>query len=178
MPIPIGTIAQNLQEAVYPAEAVACGDIVTSRLFRTAYRVVASPEYLSNSPVIAKPEDLAEHACTLFTLPQFRTEWLFRSCAGSGPDRIVSVPISGGTAVSSALSLRSVALGGGGPALLADWLIGEDVSAGRLIDVLPDHEATATTFDTAAWIMYPSRAYLPKKVRVTIDFLKERLGRL
>lgn len=88
------------------------------------------------------------------------------------------MPISGGTAVSSSLSLRSVALGGGGPALLADWLIGEDVSAGRLIDVLPDHEATATTFDTAAWIMYPSRAYLPKKVRVTIDFLKERLGRL
>jgi DNA-binding transcriptional LysR family regulator len=80
------------------------------------------------------------------------------------------------TVVSSALSLRSIVLSGSGPALLADWLVGEDIAAGRLVDVLPDYEAAATTFDTAAWIMYPSRSYLPQKVRVMIDFLRERAG--
>jgi DNA-binding transcriptional LysR family regulator len=32
--------------------------------------------------------------------------------------------------------------------------------------------ATATDFDTAAWVLYPSRAYVPRKVRAFIDFLK------
>ncbi len=154
------------------------GDVVASRLFPTTYRVVASPEYLSNASTIAKPEDLAEHACTLFALPEFRSEWRFKSRARKNLDEVIAVSIPGGTVVSSALSLRSVVLGGGGPALLADWLIGEDVSAGRLVDVLPDYEATATSFNTAAWILYASRAYLPQKVRVTIDFLRERLGRI
>lgn len=152
------------------------GDVVASRLFPTTYRVVASPEYLSNASIVSEPQDLADHACTLFALPEYRSEWLFRARTGNKRSEPVAVPISGGTVVSSALSLRSVVLGGGGPALLADWLIGEDVTAGRLIDILPDYEAAATSFETAAWIIYPSRAYLPQKVRVTIDFLRKRLG--
>ena len=33
-------------------------------------------------------------------------------------------------------------------------------------------EVTATDFSTAAWILYPSRAYVPRKVRTFIDFMK------
>lgn len=43
------------------------------------------------------------------------------------------------------------------------------------MDVFPDYHVTATDFDSAAWLLYPSRAYLPNKVRVMIDFLKQRL---
>jgi DNA-binding transcriptional LysR family regulator len=35
----------------------------------------------------------------------------------------------------------------------------------------------ARSRETAAWILYPSRAYLPQKVRVMVDFLKEKLRR-
>ncbi|MEL7449482.1 MAG: LysR family transcriptional regulator [Pseudomonadota bacterium] len=151
------------------------GDIVATRLFRTAYRVVASKAYLEQAPPIKKPEDLEHHACTVFQLPAYRSAWKFKKRNGRQRGGVQAVPITGGTVVSSALSLRSVVLGGGGPALLADWLVADDIADGRLVDVLPGYDATATTFDTAAWLLYPSRAYLPQKVRVTIDFLKQQL---
>ena len=44
------------------------------------------------------------------------------------------------------------------------------------LGLFPAHAATATGFDTTAWALYPSRAYLPAKVRVTIDFLRAALA--
>lgn len=152
------------------------GDVVATRLCTTAYRVVASPAYLARVPAIAHPHDLATHGCTVFALPSFRTEWAFRARRRALDQAPETVKIRGDLVVSSALSLRSLVLDGAGPALLADWLIGDDLTAGRLVDLCPDHEVTATAFDTAAWLMYPSRSYLPHRVRATIDFLKARLG--
>lgn len=153
------------------------GDVVTTRLFATAYRVVASPQYLESAASIEKPADLAHHACTVFSLPAFRSEWRFRKRDGRGHRQSHVVEISPGIAVSSALSLRSIVLAGGGPALLADWLVDDDIAAGRLVDVLPGYDVTATDFDTGAWLVYPTRAYLPRKVRAAIDFLTTELRR-
>jgi len=89
---------------------------------------------------------------------------------------VSAVPIDGEVIISNALALRACALLGMGPALLANWLIEDDIAQGRLIDPFPNHAVTATDFDTAAWLLYPSRAYLPNKVRVMIDFLKQKLG--
>lgn len=61
--------------------------------------------------------------------------------------------------------------------LLADWHLDDDIAQGRLVDLFPHHEVTATTFDTAAWLLYPSRNYLPHKVRATIEFLRKHLGK-
>lgn len=59
-----------------------------------------------------------------------------------------------------------------GLTLLPNWLIDEDLRAGTLIDIFPDYDVTAPNFSTAAWLVYPSRAYVPLKVQVFIDFLK------
>ena len=64
---------------------------------------------------------------------------------------------------------------GVGPALLPDWLIEAGLRAAALIDVFPDHEVAATEFDTAAWLLYPSRTLLAPKTRVAIDFFRARL---
>ncbi len=77
--------------------------------------------------------------------------------------------------ISSALALRQCALAGMGPTLLANWLIDDDIAQGRLIGPYPNHHVTATDFETAAWLLYPSRAYLPNKVRVMVEFLKQNL---
>jgi len=149
------------------------GDMVVSRLFDTRYRVCASPDYLRAAPPLETPAQLVAHRCLVFTMPAFRSDWIFRDAVG----REEVVAVDGDLAISSALSLRSAALGGAGPALLADWLIRDDLRDGRLVDVFPDHDVTATTFDTAAWLVYPSRAHLPQKVRVMIDFLQQQLKR-
>ncbi|MFA6125255.1 MAG: LysR substrate-binding domain-containing protein [Sphingomonas sp.] len=75
----------------------------------------------------------------------------------------------------SPLALRDAALAGLGPALLPDWLIGQNLRDRSLIDCFPTMRATATDFTTGAWLIYPSRNFLPNKVRVTIDFLRRHL---
>ena len=146
--------------------------LVGVKLVNTRYHVCVSPAYLAQGKPLRVPEDLSAHPCLLFTLPEFRSRWLFRDQAGA----VRSVSINGDVVISNALALRTCALSGLGPALLADWLIGEDIAQGRLIDPFPDYSVTVTDFDTAAWLLYPSRTFLPNKVRVMIDFLKQKLG--
>ena len=61
------------------------------------------------------------------------------------------------------------------PALLADWLAGPDLAAGRLVDRFPRHDVAAMSFESGVWLVYPSRAHLPRRARAVIDFLKETL---
>lgn len=146
-------------------------DLVTTKLFDTRYHICASPAYLQTHTPPALPQDLQQHSCLLFALPEFRSRWLFRD----QHNVIEEVPVHGDISILSALALRECALAGLGPVLLANWLIGKDIAAGTLIDLFPQHHVTATDFATAIWLVYPSRTHLPSKVRVMIDFLKQQL---
>lgn len=148
-------------------------NLIGLTLFDTRYRVCASPAWAERAGPIAAPTALAEFDCLLFDLPEFRTRWRFRQVPGAE----VQVQVRGAVVISNALALRTCCLAGMGPALLPDWLIDDDIADGRLCDLLPAYQVTATDFDTAARLLYPSRAFLPNKVRVAIDFLREQLGR-
>ncbi len=120
-----------------------------------------------------KPADLSVVASLLFTYPDFRSRWLFRNSRNV----VTEVPVRGDILISNALALRECALADLGPALLPNWLIDEDIAKRRLVHLFPTYDATATTFDTAAFVLYPNRAFLPTKVRLTIDFLRQQLLR-
>lgn len=151
--------------------AAPSGDLISSRLMRTRYRVCASPSYLAANGTLSSPTDLSTRDCLCFALPDYRTRWRFRQADGAP----FEVPVSGSIVIANALSLKRAAMDGLGPVLLANWLVDAEISDGRLVDLFPDHECTATTFETGAWALYPSRSYLPRKVRAMIDFLRERL---
>jgi DNA-binding transcriptional LysR family regulator len=149
------------------------GDLVGSRLFDTIYRVCASPAYLKNAPRLRRPADLSAVPCLLLVFPGFSFRWLFRDSRGA----VTEIPVKGDILLSDALALRQCALGGLGPVLLPNWLIDDDIANRRLVNLFPTYRATATTFDTAAFFLYPNRAFLPNKVRLTIDFLRQQLAR-
>lgn len=143
------------------------GDLVATRLMATRYRVVASPTYLDGAGSLAGPCDLADRQCLLLTLPGYRSMWSFRR-----GESIEHIAVQGRLAISSPAAIRRAALDGMGPALLADWMVEADLRSGALVDLLPEWEATAADFDTAAWILFPSNAYVSRKVRALVDFLK------
>ena len=143
-------------------------DVIGTKLMATRYRVVASPGYIEKSGRPETPGDMASHPAICFDLQDFRSRWLFKK----GRGQVLEVGIKPKLVISSALALREAAVSGIGPTLLADWLIGDALSAGALIDLFPGYEVTPTTFDTAAWLLYPSRSFLPRKTRVLIDFLR------
>lgn len=163
-------VAERVDLAIRLAPRVE-GDVVAARLLATRYHVCASPGYLRGAPPLRAPADLAAHRCLVSALPDYRSRWRFRAADG----RVAEVSVTGDLATTNALALRDCALAGMGPALLADWLVGADLAAGRLVDPFPDLRATATEFETGAWIVYPSRAWLPAKVRATIAFLRGHL---
>ncbi len=148
--------------------------LIGTQLMRTRYRVCASPAYLKQHAAMKEPADLADRDCLLFPLRGFRNRWRFRSKDGA----LLEVPVKGKVVISSALALHRAALDGLGPVLLADWLLDDDIARGALVDLFPQHHVTATDFDTAAWILYPSRGYVPLKLRAFIDFLKRHFQKV
>ncbi|MEL6523913.1 MAG: LysR family transcriptional regulator [Pseudomonadota bacterium] len=162
--------ANNIDLAIRLAPAPS-GDLISTRLMRTRYLVCASPDYLAKAEPLSTPEDLAHHPCLRFALPAFRTQWRFRQ----GDNDPIEVPVSGKLIIGNAQALRRAASMGLGPTLLADWLIRGAIERGELVEVFPDWDCTATEFETAAWALYPSRVYLPRKVRSMIDFLRKVL---
>lgn len=163
-------VSDRIDLAIRLAPAVE-GDVIAVKLFATRYHVVASPHYLAGAPPLRNPRDLSKHQCLLLALRPFRSRWLFRDLAGA----LEEIPIDGDIVISSPLGVRAAALAGCGPALISNILIADDLKSGALVDIFPQYRATATTFDTGAWAVYPSRAFLPQKVRVAIDFLKTNL---
>lgn len=144
------------------------GDMIVTKLLDTRYRVVASPSYLAAAPPLQHLADLSHHKAILFPFQPFRSRWIFEHPDGGRTEQAVD----GDIVLSPAGAIRDAAAAGLGPALLPDWLVAEDLREGRLIACLPSYRVTATSFDTAAWLIYPSRNYLPGKTRAMIDFLK------
>ncbi|MEL7013959.1 MAG: LysR substrate-binding domain-containing protein [Pseudomonadota bacterium] len=147
------------------------GDVISTRLLHTRYHVCAARDYIAMQGSPTVPRDLGQHMCLLYSLPEFRNVWRFRDADGTVEEQDITGPIR----ISNPLSLREAANQGLGPALLADWLVREDLSNARLVDLFPNHTVTATSFDTGAWLLYPSKRYLPARTRAVIDFFKANL---
>ena len=55
-------------------------------------------------------------------------------------------------------------------AILPDWLVEDDLQAGRLVRLLPGWHFTRQ----GVYALYPDTRHLPLKVRVFIDFMKSQ----
>ena len=99
--------------------------LIARRLGSIAGAVVASPGYLARAGTPRTVDELRDHACLRYQ--EHARMW---SVPG------LEVPIGPGTAVNSTLGQLQVALGGGGLALLADYLAAPHVASGALVRVL------------------------------------------
>ncbi len=166
----VDLLAQRVDVAVRHG-LLADSTLIAQQLMRTHYSVCASPDYLQRSAQLEKPIDVEQHKCLLFPLAGFRSKWIFKERNG-----VSEISVYGRTLISSAIALQECAIAGMGLALLPNWLIDDALQSGTLINVFPDYDVTVTDFSTAVWLVYPSRAYIPLKVRVFIDFLKQSVS--
>lgn len=162
--------SENIDVAIRLGDVIE-GALIISRLFSTRYKVVASPEYLGNSDELSRPDQLINHKCISFPFDGYRSKWLFQR----GNDKVFEIDITPHMTISNALSIRRAAIEGMGVALLSDWTIEKHIANGELIDLFPNHEVSAGNFETAAWILYPSKQYLPTKTRVFIDYIRSNI---
>lgn len=147
------------------------GDFTSRKLVPRRFHVCASPAYNKKYGQPSHPADLEYLDCLRFSMPGYSSSWKFRDSSNN----LVSVPVSGHLLISHGMTMTACAVSGLGPALLPDWLCLDEINDGRLVDLFPNYECTATEFDTAAWVIYTSHDYLPSKVRIFVDFLRAEI---
>lgn len=141
---------------------------VATRLCAEPFAVCASPDYLARHGRPEQPAALAGHACLRLALPDHGT-WRFRDQRG----RVENVAIRARVVISNALALKHCAMGGMGVTLLPRWVAQRELANGDLVQLFGNYTVGAPEFDVPVWLLYPSRRYLPLKVRVFAQFVRE-----
>jgi len=130
-------------------------------------RLCASPAYLDRRGRPQSPAQLVEHECIIFTLLPTPHQWMF-----SRHNRHETIPVSGRIKTNSAIAVRSFLLGGSGIAPLSDFLVSDDIKAGRLEPLLPEYDCGSA----GIYAVYQDRRYKQAKVQLFIEFIQVRLG--
>jgi len=137
---------------------------VARRLAPNHRLLVATPGYLSAAGRPKTLTDLASHSLLSHNTDTWRLE---------GPDGLQLVRLRGPLRTNSSEVVREAVLAGIGIALRSTWDVGPELKDGRLEVVLPQWRATRRV---AVHAVYPTRRFLPQKVRVFVDWLAGLYG--
>jgi DNA-binding transcriptional LysR family regulator len=138
--------------------------LVSRKLASTRMLLCASQPYLKKHGVPRRPSDLAAHRVISYSYLATQDEWHF-----TGPDGAESARINARVHTNNGDTCRRAALDHQGIVLQPDFLVGDDLKRGTLTELMPDYRAVELDIS----VVYPSRKYLPLKIRRLIDFLVE-----
>ena len=187
----LGDGVVNILEEGYDC-AIRYGSLADSTLVArklvTNHRVLcASPEYIKRKGAPKTPQDLSQYDCiSLVSGSEPLTNWYFQTTNG-----IESVIIKATRSSNDGAVARHWAIEGVGIALKSYLEVHQDIKAKRLQIVLENfpvdfkkekltqHSAESNSSVADLYIVYPSRQYLPKRVKAFIEMLiKEPLNNL
>ncbi|MEO1198150.1 MAG: LysR family transcriptional regulator [Pseudomonadota bacterium] len=141
--------------------------LIARKLSPALRALAASPDYLDREGRPQAPSDLMQHSCLNFGHTTTRQRWTLER-----DGKPITIPINSTFCANNGEVLRDAALAGRGITLLPTFLIGRDIAAGRLEPILPDFPPT----ELGIFALYAPNRFLAAKVRVFIDFLKDRFG--
>lgn len=139
--------------------------LVAKRLAPVHRVLCATPAYLAEAGTPRSFADLAGHRL-LATHSQ--DPWRLEGPQGPVTQRVHSTLRTNSNEV-----VRAAVLAGMGIALRSTWDVGPELRTGALKVVLPDYHASSRV---GVFAVYPSRRFLPQKVRVFIDHLAALYG--
>ncbi|MEO9135921.1 MAG: LysR family transcriptional regulator [Casimicrobiaceae bacterium] len=128
----------------------------------------AAPSYLAEHPAPRTPADLLSHPCLTYAYSSVGNVWRFSDAQHA----VHEVKVNGPVHANNGAMLAALAVAGVGINLEPDFIVADDVRAGRLLPLLPDYVAPAIDINAA----YASRRHLSAKVRSFIDFLVQRFA--
>lgn len=130
--------------------------------------VVATPGYLARRGVPETPEALRDHDCVIYSRLAAGAVWHL-----DGPEGPVAMPVAGRVRVSTTEAVRAAVLGGLGIGMVPIWhFVDREIEGGRLVRLLRSWEPKPQPIHA----MYPTRRFLPPKVRAMVDFLAAEFG--
>jgi DNA-binding transcriptional LysR family regulator len=142
--------------------------LIARRLAPGRLVIVGSPDYLRHNGMPKTPADLKRHNCLGYAYWSLRDEWPLTDRSG----RVERVKVKGSLKANNGDALRVAALEGLGLILQPTFSVGADISAGRLIPVLPDYAPRELTVHA----LYAPGAAPNAKLRAFIDALAKAWG--
>ena len=139
--------------------------LVARRLGSDRIVISGSPDYLKRRGVPKAPADLSRHNCLTYSYAATGDEWRMKDRDGLPH----TVRVSGSLRVSNGDMAKLAALEGVGLIRQPMFLVGDDIRAGRLVQVLADYPAE----ELGIHALYPSRKHVPAKVRAFVELLTE-----
>ncbi|WP_426341477.1 LysR family transcriptional regulator [Pseudoduganella sp. S-14] len=142
-------------------------NVIARRIGASPRLLVAAPSYLKAHGTPQIPAQLVEHEYIRFA-------WL------SSGDRLelsdgeqnVAIATHGRYRVNNALAIRDTLAAGGGIGLCPEWLVHDLLARRKLRRVLRGWQGPAQELH----LLYPSRRYLPHRVRLMLDYLQQRFA--
>lgn len=128
--------------------------------------VTASPDYLKRRGTPQRLADLGSHDCILITPLSEGHSWTLFS-----NKKVRNVEIQPRLVVTTAAAGIDAAISGAGLVQTLCYQVAQDVSSGRLLQVLKDHEPPYVPVN----IVYASGRLMPAKLRTFLDFMTPRL---
>ncbi|URL60135.1 LysR family transcriptional regulator [Luteibacter flocculans] len=126
-----------------------------------------APAYARAHGIPATPADLLHHRCVGIRLEHDRSPMRWDYMLDG---RLVEVDTRGCTISNDDSVLLAAALAGVGVSCHFESMVSHHLASGMLIPVLQDYWPTFSPFH----VYYPSRMHMPRKLRVFIDFLREK----
>jgi DNA-binding transcriptional LysR family regulator len=138
--------------------------LISRTLATTRLVLCASPQYLAHAGAPQQPDELVEHEVIGYSYLDSGDDWPFE-----GPEGVVSVKVRPTIRTNNGDTCRVGALLHQGIVLQPTFLVGPDIEAGRLVEVLPHYRSITMGIHA----VYPSRKHVSPKVRLLVDFLVE-----
>lgn len=162
----VDLVAQGFDCAIRIAGRLPDSGLVARPLGHTAQVLVAAHAYLDIAPPLHSPQDLADHACMVYTQTSQPLEWPAAS-PGQAP-----VVVSAHYRVNNSVMLRDALLAGQGLALTPHFVVADLLASGQLQEVLSAHRLPGLT----VYGVVPQSRYLPRKVRAFLDFMADEMA--
>ena len=152
-----------LTQEVYAIATSLGGSISAEHGIGVVRRVtVATPNYLKQHPAPKSPADLVNHDCIVYTRLATGNRWGFDS--PSGP---IAVEVSGRFKADNSEAVREGVLGGLGIAVIPAFAFSDEIETRAVCILLKEFEPKQLPM----YAVYPSRHFVPHKVRAIIDYL-------
>ena len=120
----------------------------------------ASPGYIALHGAPSTPEAVLRHPCLTYREAEEAPVWVFTTATGGRQEAAVSGPFRS----NSGEALHQAALDGIGLVLLPEWMVGEDVAAGRLTPLLAGLPAWPERYQAEIHAVHARGDRLPAKI--------------
>lgn len=161
-------LLEERQDVAIRIGRLAPSTLMTRRLSEARLMLCAAPAYLEAHGAPETPEDLSGHVCLGYPYAAGADAWVLLAADGAP----VRIPVRNRLWCDNGDALDRIARSGLGIVYQPDFIVGEALESGALVQVLPAYRGQAIDVS----VVFPPATFMPLRLRAFIDFMVAALA--